>query len=890
MIRKAPHLFAGFLMAVGLAGCDGESQQQKVEGFLSSAADKLDAGKHQAAIIEFKNALQIEPQNARARRRLGELYLSLGRGKTAAKEFDKAIKHGAKAPGVEANLARARLLAGEPRKVLDLIPAPGDSQSYADGTTRTRYGLRAQALHAIGDTKAAETLAREVLAGGESAEARLAMAKVRLTRGDGAAALKHVAAILDERPTDPRALWLKGRVLLNQGKTQAAVDTLQTARQQQWRPIQVDLSLIELALRNNDTDQAWSVLADLKTTFGDDPRVRYFEALKALHEKRYEDARQIAEGLSGRYTEFGQAAYVAGAANLQLENHEMARSYLERFVNRHPESARGRALLARAWMGLGNRAKAERVLGEGQTLGQQARERQVASTGDSADPGPVERDALATPNGRRQQVQRIFRDIRNGEYDAAMAKATTLEEKAPDNTTPGQIQAVILWSMGDRAKAIARLQDLAEQFPDQAAIKLNLARMHRALGETDKALSVLEPAMRAHPDHAGLKVEGARNHARRNNGEKVRGLLGDALDADPKAVDARAYLARFHLLQGEPDKAIRVAEAAPDEQATSNPALLEVIGRAARARNDGERALSAFKTLTEAAPDAPAGHLRMGETLLAMNRPADAIPHLETARELSDAPKEAAIYLGRALLQAGKGERADELIADLEDKYPQESDVAVLRGNHALSYARDTGAAVAAFEKALAREPSERRLFDLVRVQTRVGRRDAAIERLQAWRESHDASAAVDSELAKLHLAAGNHAEALQLYTDLVERNPDNAAHHNNLAWTLAQQDKLNAALTHAEKAAELAPDNAGVLDTLGFIQLRQGNAGEAREHLAKAATAAPNAAGIQLNYAEALIATGERDKATGILGQLADRSLSKDQTRRVERLRAKAR
>jgi Flp pilus assembly protein TadD len=146
------------------------------------------------------------------------------------------------------------------------------------------------------------------------------------------------------------------------------------------------------------------------------------------------------------------------------------------------------------------------------------------------------------------------------------------------------------------------------------------------------------------------------------------------------------------------------------------------------------------------------------------------------------------------------------------------------------------------------------------------------------------------SALAELHLAADHYAKAATLYGELAERDPDNAAYLNNLAWTLAQQGDLEPALEHARKAVELAPENAGVLDTLGLIHLRQGNASEARQHLAKAAKTAPQQTEIQLNYAEALIAAGDGGTATGVLGQLSDRSLSEDERARVQHLRAKLR
>lgn len=467
-----------------------------------------------------------------------------------------------------------------------------------------------------------------------------------------------------------------------------------------------------------------------------------------------------------------------------------------------------------------------------------------------------------------------------------MAKARELEEAVPESPLPAQLQGIILWSQGRQDEAIARMQAAVERAPENASAALNLARMHRARGESESALEVLAPALEAHPDNAKLLVEAARGHAARNDAERVRTLLERALEAEPAAADVRAYLARFHLLQGRPRAAVEVTTAAPPDQ-RDNPALLEVEGRAQQALGNYEAALAAFEKLREAAPDRPESYLRVGETLLAMNRPAEAIKPLEQARARSDSPKEAEIYLGQALLQAGKGERAGTLIAELEEKYPEESDVAILRGNHALSVEQDRAAAVAAFERALELEPSERRLMNLVQLQTRLGRVEAATERLEEWRANHEPSVRVDSTLAELKLATGELDAARDLYASLAERVPDNAAFQNNLAWVQGEQGALDKALTHARQAVALAPEDPGVRDTLGVILLKRGEAEEARKHLAKAAASAPDRADIQVNYAEALVTAGQHEAARTVLDQLASKDVPEQMRQRIEALLA---
>ena len=878
------------MVAVSLAlmACDGQSAPDKVAGFLESAAEKRAAGEHEAAVIELKNALQITPENAEARRRLGAVYLTQGRGAPAAKEFEKALTHGESSPALRADLARARLMSGAARTVLNDIAAPSEGETFAAADTRALYGLRAQALQARGEIAAAEALAERLLTAGGGFEARLAMAQAKAARGEDAAALRHVGAALDARPNDPQALWLQARSLVRTGDRPAALEVLQKARSQSWRPVEVDIALIELSLQQQDTETAWTVLADLQGRFGDDPRVQYFTALRALSEERHEDARRIADAIAGQYPNFAPAAYIAGAANLALGHDEIARSYLERFVNRNPDHRRGRALLAQAWANLGETVKARQVREGIPSLGDQARQRQYAAADGTADVGAVEPDGLDTPEGRRRQVEDILGLLREGAHDEAMAAAEALGEELPDSAAPGQLQGIVLWAQGERDAAIARLEEVLAAHPDTPGTKLNLARMHRARGDLDASLAVLKDALDAHPERIDMKLEAARVHAARNAGDKVQSLLESALEIEPAAVAARAYLARYHLVRGAPEAAIEVVTAAPGDQARTNTALLEVRGRAHQAQGDLSAALTAFDRLIAASPDTATGYFHKGETLLAMNRPGDAVAPLEQARERADPGKAANILLARALLQSGAGDQAERLIGDLEESYPEESDVAILRGNHALAYAQDPDAAVAAFEKALDLAPGPRRLLDLAGVLLRLDRRDAAVARLQDWRAANAPNERVDSTLAELYLAAGEREDATRLYESLVERAPETAAYHNNLAWLLGEAGRLDPALRHARTAVDLAPDDPGIRDTLGVVHLKRGEAEAARRHLKQAAEAAPDRADIRLNYAEALIAAGDGTAAAALLDDLAETSLSERAREQVARLRAR--
>jgi cellulose synthase operon protein C len=74
-----------------LAGCGGGGSS---EDFVASGRKLLDAGDTAGAIIQFKNALQKQPDNGEVRYLLGSALLRSGSAQQAIVEYRKAIAQG----------------------------------------------------------------------------------------------------------------------------------------------------------------------------------------------------------------------------------------------------------------------------------------------------------------------------------------------------------------------------------------------------------------------------------------------------------------------------------------------------------------------------------------------------------------------------------------------------------------------------------------------------------------------------------------------------------------------------------------------------------------------------------------------------------------------------
>jgi predicted Zn-dependent protease len=128
--------------------------------------------------------------------------------------------------------------------------------------------------------------------------------------------------------------------------------------------------------------------------------------------------------------------------------------------------------------------------------------------------------------------------------------------------------------------------------------------------------------------------------------------------------------------------------------------------------------------------------------------------------------------------------------------------------------------------------------------------------------------------------------KSIEVFSQLLAKEPDNVAVLNNLAWTLLETNKLTEATTHIEKAMTLAPRNPDVLDTYGAVLLASGKVDQAIQRLEDSLKVRPDHPSVLLNYADALIKKGEKDKAKAILDKITgDKSISATQ---VNSLKAK--
>jgi Flp pilus assembly protein TadD len=109
------------------------------------------------------------------------------------------------------------------------------------------------------------------------------------------------------------------------------------------------------------------------------------------------------------------------------------------------------------------------------------------------------------------------------------------------------------------------------------------------------------------------------------------------------------------------------------------------------------------------------------------------------------------------------------------------------------------------------------------------------------------------------------------LWRDTLAKNPAAWSAHNNLACILAEQNKIDEAITHFDASLQLNPNNAQAHGNLGKALTLKNKFSEAEAHLQSAVALKPQEPEFHRSLAYALGGQGKTEEALGQLRQAAD-------------------
>lgn len=874
-------LAAVLLLHPALAAVEPSARDRdKSQEFYEEAVEEVEQGDINAAVIQLRNALQRNPNNAEARLLLGKLYLRIGNLPSAEKELSRAHEL-APSDESEIELGQALLLQNEPERVLDLV---GEEAKTPELTAR-KLMLRGGALRALDKQDEAEALFKQAQAlAPKMPEPHVQLAQSALARGDLDAAAAEVKTALTLAPDFVPALLLQGNIALERGANAEAIAAYRKAARAAPRNVRAHIGLAQAYLRAGQSEEAKTALDQALEIQPDNVEAVYLQTVMDVRAGRYEEANRRFRTIADAVRDYPPAQLLEGLIKLQTREYAQAEQALARYVTNHPEQLAVKRVLAglylhqnrptaaielleeiaaahpedvgvtralaSAYLQAGEYSQAATALEQLAASGNAAAARQakgsLALLGELAEVPDLDEKGGAELLEPKDEVARgillTIDSLQTGQRDRALEQVTALAEKAPDNPVVLNLKGGVHLAREELPAARESFAAALRQDPDFAPAHTNLVRLDIREGKTKDAERRLRTWMDTHPQDAGAVLNLAEFLVSQERADEAVRLLQAKSGGAVESLPLRTALIRLHLQRGQTEEAARAAEdllaVQPEE-----PAALGLAGQAFLQAGKPERAVAAFERLAEKDPKALGPNLALASALSAAGeteRARDVLTGAQAAHPKDSRPTVALVALE---MQADRYEPALAAIGRLEETAPVVA--ARLRTELRLRQYQKTGEAKAELDQAI-----------------------AALERIVAENpDEHQSRLLLGTALITLE----DWAAAEPHFAALVEAFPDDALVLNNLAWIKSELGRPDA-LDYARRAHAAAPNSPPVADTLGWLLVRDGKLDEGLSVLREAAAQAPDSPDIQYHLAVALQKSGEEAEAERLLADLLAR------------------
>ena len=575
---------------------------------MESGAKYFSNSKYQEAIIQFKNAIQIDPKFAAAHYELARAYLAARNSQAAYREFNQTI--GLDPSNQDAKLNVARLLLQirqypEAEKITRTVIQAEPKNAQAHAILGEKDLLMHDLPNALAELeKAVELDPRRV-------EGYAALGSVYLAQGkpdDAEAAYQKAITV---NPKSVQAHMALGQFYFAQHKMAQAEAALRTACNLDARAVLPRLFLGRLYALTGQLAEAEDLYAKLKALAPDDPRayqalgnfylssgqkekaVSEFETLTAKKPKdnsvkaylietlldlnRVQEAAPLVQKALSANGDDPRMVLASGRLLLSEGKYREAIERLEKSIKLTPGSASAYYFLGMAQKGAGLLDLAK------------------ASFAQSLKISPQMSQAAAAIAGL---------DMRSGDQGDALRMADNALEKNPNSTAAHIAKGRALIAKGDIQHGEPEIQAALRNDPVSLPALATLLKLSASRGTVPEVIQRISGLLQQHPQNAGLHFLLALGYFSIKDLDKAEAGVGKALALDAGTPDAYTLLANIDLARGATGKAesdLRNAIAAHPRNVSNYGTLGTLFER----ENKWEEARKLFEKAHQLEPNSP---------------------------------------------------------------------------------------------------------------------------------------------------------------------------------------------------------------------------------------------------------------------------------------------
>lgn len=915
---KKTLLVSCILAALVTQGCGKKDAAQH----LQDAQNFINKQEYPAAVIELKSALQQEPENAKVRLTLGQIYLQVGDGLSASKELQRAKEFGADLNELALPMAQAFFLAGQFPELANLGKEAGLSALNQD------YIRLYQALSSIEAAEAAEVTAElQALSSNSDAGIKaMAAAQLQIMDRKHDAALAALNEIPTENPLFREGLLLKAKLQNILGQFDASIASFQQYLKLNPSGHQARLLLAQTYVAQNKFPEASAELDKLLKLFPKQPLANYLKSVIAFEAKDFQKAKEYSEtainsGLSSVSTRVmaALAASQLGLSNQALNHLQAVRGELDSYppaqklfialqlqsgntdvaqqqILKNESAANDVQLVtATAFQLLKQRANgaAEELINKYEAGSEQKSGQDLIAIGSIklGIPGQeaqglqlLEQAAQLAPKEQQPKLLLASAYLQQRKFKEAEALATEWLKDDAMKVQGLNMLAFIALQQDQDEKALKYIADAVAANSDLPFTYLLKAVSEQAKQDPAAAKATLTTLLDKHPSY--LPALEQLYALTRQDSDSLALQRAEALfKSDKTNYNVAVLYARMLVDQKKQELALTVLEEGKQPVAERHALHWALLIEHERVVNkDIKKSLAVAEQwyqLNSADRESVYSYIR---SLILDKQLAKALA--VSTDELKKSPDDKVLFGTQVQLLAENGKHAEalKLLATLPAEEAGKADVQFIKGRILLADNKPKEALVALNESY---QQSQSTMAALMIADTYE--RSGELDKAKQFVEQHFTTKPNDGPLQLFYanlLLKSDKQKSIEVFSQLLSKEPENVAVLNNLAWTLLESNKLAEATTHIEKAMTLAPRNPDVLDTYGAVLLASGKVEQAIQRFEDSLKVRPDHPSVLLNYADALIKKGEKDKAKAILDKITgDKSISAAQ---VNALKAK--
>lgn len=886
-------------VGISLTGCGGKDPQELIQ----SAQQNLQQGDEAAAVVELKTVLQEDPRNTQARFMLGKLYSDNGGAVAATKELFAALEGGYDINAVTTELAPMLYLQSDTSGFNQLLDRRNELNATAESLLIAYDGLTSLELGEL--ERAADSL-REASAIEENQYTQLLRGYIQFSNGDVEGAMSIAKNLVAENENFAESHFLLGQLALMQNNAGLAVSEFDTYHELMPENFRGTVFLANALVKNKDYNRAEPLIDQLLSVSAEQPFLNFLKSVVSFQNKDYKAANlHSVKAIQNGYTQ-DTARVIAGLSAFLLDKTEQAYDQLVPLKDKLSSDNPVMKLLSHLSLQLGYLDTVDGIMAKDSELSDDEIIVLSKVTADLVSRGELERGRKlssrlksAQPNSEWAMISKGFAQLTigdlqgintledviaqspdsniansalaqayldNGLYKEAIELAKQWQADQKDSPVGHLLEAMALSGLGEVESANQKFAAVLDMAPANPTANLYLGQQKYTRGEIKEAIKHLQNVLSEHPQH--IKSIANLNAIYKEEGKAEKGLevIKKALkqsDAPSPKLDELYLISLYEMSRWQ--EAISYAESLDTDSMTN---LSNVVwGNSYYKTGNLSKGIELNQEWLNREPGNAVASLRLISLLELDGQLSNAYQQAKTAASAFNSDIFHAVASDLAIKNSNAREARSHFNKLTED-YRQSPQGLLLSGKLMLV---DGNAAKA--EQILTsvhkQAPSNQSVWLLAKALLSGGKTQQAFELYKGYIESGNSTAELWEHYAELAIRNSDYAEAIRGYERVIDLQGDNPKIHNNLAYVLMEEGRLNEALTHSKTAIDMAPDAYSFLDTHANILWRQGELVEAIAEYEKLYAQQPENKELVQRFSRLLREAGKTEKADSLLRTL---------------------